>query len=357
MKENKKSAILFYVNYASFIQEDEKILSDKFHVSHYSFKMSKKLIPFSGEFFKLTFFSIFKIPFCDIVYCWFADYHSLLPIFTGWIFRKKTFIVSGGYDATAIPEIQYGVFLKRNFRAFCARTSFRFADFILPVDISLIHGQNQYADSSGQGYPVGIRHFVKKVRGNIFVIPTGYDPEIWIRSRDIKQKNSVVTIGSFKDIQRYKLKGLDLYIETAKRLPDTDFHIIGPEGKMADYIRKKAGSNVFVLGFQKRENLPKILSGYKVYTQFSLSEGLPNTLCEAMLCECIPVGSDVNGIPEAIGECGFILKKKDPVLASELIKKALEADVTLGQAARERIITKYPKEKRKETLLKLMKEI
>lgn len=356
MKENKKSAILFYVNYASFIQEDEKILSELFHLSHYSFKMSKKIIPFIKEFFRLIFFSIFKIPSYDIIYCWFADYHSFFPILAGRLYGKKTYIVSGGYDATAIPEIKYGVFLKRNFRAFCARTSFRFADFILPVDVALIHGQNQYADSSGQGYPVGIRHFVKKLRGKIFVIPTGYDPDIWIRSRDIKQKNSVVTIGSFKDIQRYRLKGLDLFIETAKRLPKTEFHIVGPEGKIADYIRENAGSNVFILGFQNRENLPKILSGHKVYAQFSLSEGLPNTLCEAMLCECIPVGSDVNGIPEAIGECGFILIKKDPVLAADLIHKALKADPALGQSARARIMTKFPKEQRKEALIKLLKE-
>ena len=57
----------------------------------------------------------------------------------------------------------------------------------------------------------------------------------------------------------------------------------------------------------------------KVFCQFSFSEGLPNTLCEAMLCECIPVGSNVNGIPKAIGDYGYILQLKDVNKAKELV--------------------------------------
>ncbi|MDD5583017.1 MAG: glycosyltransferase family 4 protein [Candidatus Marinimicrobia bacterium] len=351
---NKKSTLFIYTNRSSFVQEDEEILSEFFELTAYYFRKSKKFFPLSYEMIKLFFFSLFKIPFYDIIYCWFADYHSLFPILFGYLYHKKTFIISGGYDAVVIPEIHYGSFLKNNFRAFCARYTFKYANFILPVDKSLIDSKNFYA--SKEGIPVGIKHFVKNFHGQMIVVPTGYDPTFWFRYPEIEQKKSVITIATVKNMQRFRLKGLDVFLETAKLLPETEFYIVGPEKEIVDFIRKEAGPNVYVQGFQKREYLPKILSGHKVYAQFSLSEGLPNTLCEAMLCECIPVGSKVNGITEAIGECGFILEKKDPFLAATLIQKALQADPSMGHMARERIIKKFPKEKRKEILIKLLKE-
>ncbi len=348
--------ILIYVNDASFIREDESILSEFCQVDRYSFRMSKRLFPFVIEFCKLLYFSIFKIPSYDIVYCWFADYHSLLPVIMGRLYRKKSVIAVGGYDAVSIPSIKFGAFYKNNFRAFCAKFSLKFAHYIFPVDQSLICGINVYADPVGIGYSIGINHFVKKIYGTIYLLPTGYDPDKWKRNDDIDRNRSVITVAGARDKTQYLRKGLDLYIKIAELLPETDFFIVGLKGEMEEYARQNAPTNVIFLGYLSHIELPDELSKHKVFAQFSLSEGLPNTLCEAMLCECIPVGSNVNGIPEAIGECGFVLEKKDPVLAATLISKALQADSSLGRAARERIITKYPKNKRRETLLKLLKE-
>jgi glycosyltransferase involved in cell wall biosynthesis len=54
-----------------------------------------------------------------------------------------------------------------------------------------------------------------------------------------------------------------------------------------------------------------------------MREGLPNALCEAMLCGCVPVGTKRNGIPTAIGDCGFYVPYDDPKAAAEAIKKRL----------------------------------
>ena len=54
--------------------------------------------------------------------------------------------------------------------------------------------------------------------------------------------------------------------------------------------------------------LRKYFSTSQFYIQASRLEGLPNALCEAMLCECIPIGNSVFGIPSAIGNTGMLFE-------------------------------------------------
>jgi len=59
-------------------------------------------------------------------------------------------------------------------------------------------------------------------------------------------------------------------------------------------------------GIVPDEELIKYYQKAKVY-QLSEYEGLPNALCEAMLCECVPAGTRYCGIPTAIGDTGMCL--------------------------------------------------
>ena len=78
---------------------------------------------------------------------------------------------------------------------------------------------------------------------------------------------------------------------------------------------------------------------------FSMREGLPNVVCEAMLSECIPVGFSNGGIPVAIGDAGYILKEKTIESAKKAIRIAMKNE-ELGKAARQRIIKKFPMDNR-----------
>ncbi len=326
------------------------ILSNQFNVIKYRFEPSKKLFRFIWEMVKISINSLLIIPKCEVIYIWFADYHSFIPVLFGKIFGKKTVVVVGGYDAVHIPMIDFGVFRRNDIRAFCARYSLSRANFVFPVDESLVEDVNYFADPSGIGISIGIKHFVKHIRGKIVVIPTGYDPEKW-KNKCNKKTQTVVTIGGASDEQTYRRKGLDFLIEAAKYIPDKEIHIIGLHGKMEQVAKSAAPENVVFHGYVDCNKLPELISRHKVFAQFSLSEGLPNTLCEAMLCECIPVGSSANGIPKGIGNTGFVLERKDPKMAAGLLKTALEAENDFGKLARFRIIDHFTIDKRQKKIL------
>jgi hypothetical protein len=352
----KRRVLLFYQHYSTFVREDDLILRQHFEVEQYCFNTSKKITKFGIQLLRQVFFCVVKAPFIDVIYIWFADYHSFFPSFIGKVLRKKVIVVVGGYDAVYIPEIDFGVFRRKNIRAWCAKKTYEFSSLILPVDESLVYSENSYADPSGIGIKVGITHFVKNISHKIQVIPTGYDSNFWKNSSDEKEK-SVVTIAGAGDFQTFRRKGLDFLIEIAELLPHVRFNIIGLKSKFTTANDLSFPKNVFNHGYVAYHKLPAVISKYKVFAQFSLSEGLPNSLCEAMLCECIPVGSNVNGIPRGINDNGFILPVKDAKLGAQLIKNALESDESLGRNARNHIKQNFPIKLRSDKLIRAINRL
>ena len=133
--------------------------------------------------------------------------------------------------------------------------------------------------------------------------------------------------------------------------PECEFAILGMQD--ASGLPNKP-ANVKVLPPLKNEGLIDVFSASEFYLQLSVAEGFPNAICEAMLCECIPIGSNVFSIPEIIGDSGFVLKKRDVKELKLLIQKAIECDkAALMKNSRERIAQNYSLLKRREKLLEL----
>jgi glycosyltransferase involved in cell wall biosynthesis len=349
---SKKKILLIYPYFSTFVEQDFKILSEKYSVDKYHFIQSKNIFIFLYQFLRQFFNLLSRGWKYSAFFIWFADYHSFLPVLFAWIFSKKSLIVVGGYDATAFPLISYGVFQKKNGRYFCAKYSFKMTDYILPVTKSLIKSINTQI-SPPHKIEIGITHFVKNVEQKIKVIHTGFDVEIWDPKDVIKKKNSVLTVASVNNERTFFIKGLDLYFETARLLPQFTFTVIGLQSNMLVYANKIAPGNVTCLGYIPQDTLIQEFKKSVVYAQFSITEGLPNVVCEAMLAGCIPVGSNVGGIPELIETTGILINERSPEIAKKAILDAynlFENDNYYGLHCRKFIVEKCSKSKRRNEL-------
>ena len=116
--------------------------------------------------------------------------------------------------------------------------------------------------------------------------------------------------------------------------------------------------NIIFLGRLSPYDLNNYYNKTKFYLQLSNFEGFGVAICEAMLCECIPIVSNVNYLPEIIGNSGFILNKRNKTMLVDLIHKALSSDTEkLSKLSRDRIKKEFHVSKRKEMLISTLKDL
>ena len=242
----------------------------------------------------------------------------------------KTVLVLGGVDVAAEKELHYGIW-NSWWKSRLVRYGITHAGAVLAVDDFLRKEAVRLAKYEGE---------------NISIVPTGYDYEFWRPSG--KKENVVLTVASCPDMLRVKLKGVDVFLSVARKLHDLQFQIIGLDPRLASALDPPA--NVQCLPFSSPEVLLASYQRAKVYCQLSYREGLPNSLCEAMLCECIPVGTRVGGIPTAIGESGFLVDYPDEEAIVQSVRKALASPPGMAQHARERISSRFTIEAREDAL-------
>jgi glycosyltransferase involved in cell wall biosynthesis len=326
--EPRRNLLFVTMAFPSFIREDLELLSGRFRVRTFLYRPSRNLLPNAWRQIRLALWLAARIRRADAVVVWFADYHAPLPVWFGRRCGKRSVIVLAGYDVARIPELKYGVF-SNPVRSFCARYAIRNASVLAPVTPSLAEKAERRTGP---------------VRGRIVPIPFGFDASAWTRTEASPKENEVLTVGFAESETRIRIKGMDLLVEAAWLLPSVPFTVVGVSAEAVRALHPPP--NVRWVEKLPRENLRSYYSRAKVYAQLSVSEGMPNVLCEAMLCECVPVGTAVGGIPDVIGDCGFLVRTRTPEAAAEAIRWALAAPPELGLSARRRIVENFTPERR-----------
>ncbi len=332
-----KNATIVYSIKRSFVKSDISILEAlEYNVFQIQSKPKKTWISFVINRIKEKIKSIFYVSRSKIVIIWFNDYHAFIPIIFSKLFFKKSVIIVGGYDAIVDRQNRHGLFFKKGIRSTLAKINFNLASEIWVVHKSLekgcIYAKEKFNIVSG------VRSFIKNKKLIIKEISTGYDTRFWDYDRN-NEKIGVMTAAFFSNERVVNIKGLKIFNRLASLLPDVSFTIVG-ESKIQIDNFIKLNSNVNVIGVQTRTQMKQLYQNNKFYFQGSRLEGLPNSVCEAMLCGCIPIGSRVFGIPDIIGNTGILFDtEKDLVKVKDFMLSGIGEKES--NRARNRIIAKF----------------
>lgn len=342
---SKKNLIFIYPKLYTFIQTEIKLLSDEFNLISINQNWERKiLLPFN--LIRQVIFLVINIRKVDTILISFGGYWSFFPALFSDLLGKKVAIVMHGTDCVSFPEIEYGN-LRNPILSFVTKKSLQWASIILPVSESLVYTENNYYSSKTLKF--GYNYHLSNIKTPYKVIHNGLNILDWVRDNEIiRNKTSFVTVLGEGKI---KIKGVDLIIEVASRFPDSIFYLAGIENVKGYNIPK----NIICKGRLTPEELKVLFNQSQFYLQLSNTEGFGVALCEAMLCECIPLVSDVNFLPTIVGDSGFVLKKRNSDMLVDLINMALNSDIIhLEQKARKRIKDNFPVNKRKKMLLSVL---
>lgn len=328
---NRPRILFVHINLSSFVEQDLNILRKKYEVIEYHYKKE------TSKYYFIKWFLQNRNRF-DVCYVWFGDIHATIGVALSRLFRKKIVVVAGGYDTTFIQEIDYG-FLRKPQRYLYAWFHFTFANLVITITDELANN---------------ILNKIKAVNRNIVTVLIGLDPNFWSLKEEKVGKN-VISVAIADNMARAKLKGIPTILEIAKMLPNINFEIIGINEPALSELKSIAPSNITILHPLGKDDLIKHYRNAKVYLQLSLSEVISMAMCEAMLCNCIPIGTRIGGIPMVIGDTGYYVPYGDVKSTVDAIKVALE--LKNDNKTRERIISHFSLDIREKKILQLIDEL
>ncbi len=358
--------LFIHLHPSSFVRDDLEIHSRDWEVRVFAFAGGasggslRKAASIVGHFVSQSAWLLRELPHAKLVYGWFADYHLALPVLLARLWRRPAVVVLGGFDGNYLPELGYGVFHSR-WRAPLARFVVRRATLLLAVTPGLVEQESRYA-TWPDARRNGILAHVPGLRTPIEVLPTGFDPDAWPVGPGVRAR-SVCTVAGIGTERTLLVKGLDLFFEVARLLPEVPFLVVGMDAGQRHRLpaRYHPPDNVRFLEPIPRQDLARIYMQTSVYLQLSRTEGgLPMVLGEAMLCGCIPVASAVGGMPGTVGEAGFLVEAPHPRSIADVVRRALDqgADPDTGPPARARararICANFTREQRAERLREIL---
>ena len=195
------------------------------------------------------------------------------------------------------------------------------------------------------------------VANKSIVIPTGIDPTSYevrgLRSESIvsqasnlKPQTSVTYIGRLESV-----KGVDDFVLASTKVksdhPELTVRVVGWYKDGHELVQKHKDQVEFT---GLRHDIPQILAETDIFVLPSYSEGLSNSLMEAMASGCACIASDVGGNQFLIqnGVSGFLFPAGDRDALASHIRRLTEDPIKrtmLGEQARKRIDEMFSWEK------------
>ena len=313
---------------ASFVAIDREILAERFEIEDlYQPGRVPNPLKLIGGVLR-----------ADLVFGWFASWHTFFPITLAWLLRKPSVLVMGGFDTANMPDIGYG-HQQGGLRMHASRWIFRRAG-------RLITNSRYSLSEIERNTPVPPARVTVVHHG--VPDPFGEPPG--------EKERAALTVGAI-DAGTLVQKGQLPFVRAAGRLPDVRFVFAGKWiDDAVERLRAEAPANVEFTGWLSDEALLDVYRRSAVYVQASRHEGFGLAVAEAMLAGCVPVVMNVTAMPEVVGEAGVLIESQEPDAVAAGITRALELGPDAARRARERILTSFPMESRRTGILRVVEE-
>jgi glycosyltransferase involved in cell wall biosynthesis len=324
----KKRLLFVHSRKASFVAIDRDILAERYEVEDL---YQPGRVPNPGKVLR-------GVLRADVVFGWFASWHTFFPITLAWLLRKPSVLIIGGFDTANMPDIGYG-YQQGGLRRAASRWIMRRARRLVT--------NSEYSLSE-------IERNTPIPPERVTVIHHGV-PDPFGESPPAKEREAL-TVGAI-DHTTLVQKGQLPFVEAARALPDVRFTVAGKwlDGSV-DELRARAGDNVEFTGWLSDEDLHAAYRRAAVYVQASRHEGFGLAVAEAMLAGCVPVVMNVTAMPEVVGDAGVLIESQQPEDVADGVRRALDLGPDAARRARERILTAFPMKRRRDGILRVVED-
>ncbi len=274
----------------------------------------------------------------DVVFGWFASWHTFFPIALAWLLRRPSVLVIGGFDSANMPDIGYG-YQQGGLRRWASRWIMRRAGRLMTF--------SEYSLSEiARNTPIPPHE--------VTVVHLGVPDPFGDVAPD--KERLALTVGAI-DHGTLVQKGQLPFVQAARELPDVRFVFAGKWlDDAVEQLRAVAPENVELTGWLSDEELVALYRRAAVYVQASRHEGFGLAVAEAMLAGCVPVVMNVTAMPEVVGDAGVLIDSQRPEAVADGIRRALELGPAANRSARERILTNFPMASRRDGILRVVDE-
>ena len=328
--EPTRNILLVHNSAAQFVRQDLDTLRRSHRVTEY-FLGSRRMNP-------LRIWQ--QVRAHDLVFGWFASWHTFLPMLFSRILNKPSILIVGGYDVANMPQIGYG-HQRGGIKKWVSRWTMRCATHV----VSTSDYSNRETTANASIPQARVRTVYVGVPDPFGGLPAG--------PRD----RMVLTVGNV-DQSNLQRKGHEPFVRAAALMPDVNFVLVGNwKDSAIDYLRSIATANVTFTGRVSDDALLDYYRSASVYVQASLHEGFGLSVAEAMLAGCVPVVNRVGSLPEVVGDTGVYIESPNPAELSSAIEKALASPEAARASIRQRILDEFPMEQRGQLLEQLIRPL
>jgi len=330
MADRRPRILYVHSRKASFVAIDREILAEQYEIEDW-YQPGRvpnllRLVP--------------AVLRADLVFGWFASWHTFFPITLAWLLRKPSVQIIGGFDTANMPDIGYG-YQQGGLRRWASRWIMRRAARLIT--------NSEYSRSE-------IAANTPFEPDDVTVVHHGVPDPFGPLNESREREPLALTVGHLVTTTLMQ-KGHRPFVEAARHLPDVKFVFVGKwHDDAIEQLRELAGPNVKFTGWVSDEELDNLYAHAAVYVQASRHEGFGLAVAEAMLAGCVPVVMDVTAMPEVVGDTGVLISSQDPAAVADGVQRALDLGPEAHRRARERILSEFPMKIRRDGILAVVSE-